>query len=576
MAHTELDSLNHGFRERYLDDAALGAQLEAWAERFPDLVRRVPLAKTPEGRTLWLLEIGPEPDRIRPAVWVDGNMHASELCGANVALAIAEDVIRLHLDPETAPADLPAQVADRVRTVLFYVLPRMSPDGAERVLTTGQFVRSVPRDDQPGTQAARWRYADIDGDGLSLTMRQQDPTGEFVSDSEHPDLMRLRLPEDPGPYFKLYPEGTIDHYDGRHIPDPARMSDNRTDLNRNFPWSWMPEDQQHGAGILPLNEPESRAVADYSSRHPNIFAWLNLHTFGGVFIRPPGHQPDNKMNQADLAVFRQIAEWNTRLTGYPTVSGFEEFTYQPDTPLHGDLTDYAYHQRGCIAYVCELWDLFRQIDMPAQKRFVDHYTAMTRDELLKLGRWDREHNQGRIFKPWRAARHPQLGAVEVGGLDPRFGIWNPPAERLDEICRAQSAAFLRVAALSPMIELDYRTRRGSSDGPVEVELKVRNTGYLGTQGLASAGGLHWNEPLYVEIEAQDCQYLGGAPARMKIGHLDGWGRGLGSGAGAPHFQRSRGSTGSATVSWTFDGAGRVLIRVGACRVGWIERVVELA
>ena len=40
--------------------------------------------------------IGRNPDEARPAVWIDGNMHASEVCGSSVALAIAEDIIALH------------------------------------------------------------------------------------------------------------------------------------------------------------------------------------------------------------------------------------------------------------------------------------------------------------------------------------------------------------------------------------------------------------------------------------------------------------------------------------------------
>src|SRR5829696_7314525 len=97
-----------GFRTTYLDHAALTAQLEAWRSEHPDLVRLTSLAKTPEGRDLWLLTIGIEPDRVRPTAWVDGNMHASELAGSSVALAIAEDVLRAHVEPETL--GLPAPV----------------------------------------------------------------------------------------------------------------------------------------------------------------------------------------------------------------------------------------------------------------------------------------------------------------------------------------------------------------------------------------------------------------------------------------------------------------------------------
>ena len=65
------------------------------------------------------------------------------------------------------------------------------------------------------------------------------------------------------------------------------------------------------------------------------------------------------------------------------VSGSEEFTYEPDTPLHGDLTDYAYHQRGAVAYVVELWDLFKQAGLERKKRFVDNYTHLTRADMLR-------------------------------------------------------------------------------------------------------------------------------------------------------------------------------------------------
>src|SRR5687767_12875358 len=100
-----LADLSQGFRSTYLDDKQLTAQLRAWADEYPSLIRLRSLAKTPEGRDVWLAEIGPDPDRIRPAVWADGNLHAPELAGSSVALAIAEDALRAHLEPENL--DLP-------------------------------------------------------------------------------------------------------------------------------------------------------------------------------------------------------------------------------------------------------------------------------------------------------------------------------------------------------------------------------------------------------------------------------------------------------------------------------------
>src|SRR4051812_44090871 len=107
-----LADLSLGFRKAYLDHDRITAQLRGWANAYPDLCRLTSLAKTPEGRDIWLLTVGPEPDRIRPAVWVDGNVHAAELAGSSVALAIAEDALRIHVAPETL--ELPPSMLERV------------------------------------------------------------------------------------------------------------------------------------------------------------------------------------------------------------------------------------------------------------------------------------------------------------------------------------------------------------------------------------------------------------------------------------------------------------------------------
>ncbi|MBP9202508.1 MAG: peptidase M14 [Kofleriaceae bacterium] len=566
-----LADLDRGFRRTYLDYDAMTAQLRAWAEAYPALCRLESLVTTAEGREVWIATIGRDPDRRRPAVWVDGNMHASELAGSSVALAIAEDVLRLHL----APSELPPPVVERLRDVLFYLVPRISPDGAEAVLTSGRFVRSVPRDERVERGEPRWVAGDVDGDGRILTMRVRDPGGELVEAPSFPGLLVERTVDDVGPFYKLYPEGTIANFDGKRVPSPNFLGDNPIDLNRNFPWSWSPDHEQVGAGPFPTSEPEARAVVAFASRHPEIFAWLNLHTFGGVVIRPLGHGPDSKMDQADLAVFRQLEAWMTELTGYPTVSGYEEFLYEPDKPLHGDLTDYAYNQRGAMAFVVELWDLFAQLGLPRPKRFVDHYDRFSRDDAVRLAWWDRHENGGQIFQPWTEHLHPQLGLVEIGGPDPRFGIWNPPLGALPPMCEQQSAALLRVAALAPALRIGAVTRHELPGGLTRVEIRIENHGYLGSYGLASAKKLSFNEPVHAAVRADGCELVDPGSAHQVLGHLDGWGRGLFTGNNLPAHQRTRGSSNAAVATYLVRGTGALHLRVGAVRIGFLDEVVAV-
>ena len=565
------------FRRNYLSHKQIMDVTTGWVQAWPAIVRRHVIGKSPEGREVVVLEIGTNGEKVRPAVWIDGNMHATELAGSSTALALAEDFIHLFASASADRASFNALAKSEIevlRGLTVYVCPRISPDGAEAALSSGRYTRSSPEDRRVSRLRSRWRLRDMDGDGKAGWMRVQDPTGELVESRKVAGLLVPRRPGDDGPFFKMWPEGDIENFDGSHVPDPAMLSDNAVDFNRNFPWNWRPEPEQCGAGDYPGSAPETRALMEFVTSRPNIFAWLNFHTYGGVFIRPLGHLPDHKMNQGDLAIFRQIAAWNEEFTGYPTVSGYEDFLYEPEKPLHGDLTEYAFHQRGAIAMVCEIWDIFKKIGCKPGKKFIDYYFQVDREELEALALWDREHNGGRIVGVWRPFDHPQLGRVELGGYNPLVGVSNPPESFLPEICEQQSRAFLKLAALAPRLELSTAVTR--DQGVSTVVVTVRNLGYLSTMVMESFKDLPINEPLVLRWESDgSLEPLSPGGTQIEMGHLQGWGRGLHAQLSGLAMPSTSGSSSSKVTRLVIKGTGILRLSAGNCRVGWHEVSVTL-
>ena len=106
-------------------------RLVGW-EVYPGLVR-LSIGRSPTGRELYALDIGPEPERRRPSVMVTANMHAAELAGSSVALSIAEAVLKMHADESLVPDDVPDTLAAVLREVRVVVVFRIAVDGADVV-----------------------------------------------------------------------------------------------------------------------------------------------------------------------------------------------------------------------------------------------------------------------------------------------------------------------------------------------------------------------------------------------------------------------------------------------------------
>ena len=496
--------------DTYFDYEQMTRHLHDLAAAHPDLMTLESLGQTFRGREIWAVTITNHRTGAaegKPAYYIDAQIHAEEHATSAVALfAVWSLLSHYGDDPE---------ITRLVDDQAFYLLPRINPDGAEFALKppyhpwcgNGRFLPGEDR--STGLQPT-----DLDGDGFITTMRVPDPKGEWKTSDTDPRLMVQREPgEEGGEYFRVYPEGIVRDFDGVNVVVQKPWDGN---LNRNFPASWTPE--QSGSGESALSEPESRAVARFVLDHPNIAGMNAFHTHGGILLRPSMTRPDNAMSPRDLTLYQAIGRVGTRLTGYPTISIFEEFTPDKSAPRRGGLMDWTYEQMGIVSFATEIWD----IERAAGVEKVAHYNLHPHDDDAqeKVFEWVLEHVGEKGFRPWTPVEHPQLGPVEVGGMVYIWTYRNPPPALLEDVCRRNLGFCLQHAATAPRVRIDELSAERIGDALVRVRAVVSNHGYLPTNLTDVAVEKGFAKPVTVELEGCNAGLVVNG-ALVDVGHLAG-------------------------------------------------------
>jgi len=543
--------------DKYLRYEDLTRTLHALAKEHPDLCRVGSVGSSVEGREIWLVELtnaGTGPAREKPAFWVDGNTHAGEVTGSMAALYLIE-----HLLEGYGSDGLLTRLLDEQA---FYVLPRLSPDGAERYLTTPYTLRATLRpwpepEEEPGLHPE-----DVDGDGNVLQMRVEDENGEWSVSEKDARLMVPRAPDEAGAtYYRLYREGTFKDYDGfeRKIARPLYG----LDMNRQYPYHW--QDEEMDAGPYPLSEPESRAQVDFFLEHKNIFGVHTYHTFCGAILRPYSNRPDDEMREHDLAVYKALGDRGTQITGYPNISVYHDFSYDPKKFITGAFDDWAYDYYGVFAFTIEFWSMARAAGVEVEN-FIEFFRDPPEDASLKMLAWNDRELGGDGFVPWRPFDHPQLGRVEIGGWKTKFTAQNPPPKFLEAECEKLTRFALSHASTAPRLQTRLATEE-LSPGLRRLELIVENAGYLPTNVSRVAADKKLARPVEVRLKLPRGASLVSGEPEVELGHLAGRSALAGNRWKSPAFFEGLPSDYASRKVWVVRGGGPVEVEVRGGRAG---------
>lgn len=502
-------NFNHYFTNDEIENI-----LKAWVEQYPAIATMTEIGRSHENRPVWLLTLttratGADVDK--PAVWIDANIHATELAGATTALRIAYELLTGYGKDR--------RITRLLDYATYYIVPRVNPDGAALALASipravRSGVRRYPFEDiQPGLHEE-----DLDGDGRILQMRILDPNGDWKVSELDSRLMQKRSPtEHGGVYYRIVPEGRILDFDGytfKIAPRPEGL-----DFNRNFPFEWRTEGEQNGAGPYPASEPEIRALVEFVANHKNINIAVTYHTYSRVILRSYSTKADSEMEVSDLWVYKQMGNIGTEITGYRNVSTFHDFLYHPKEVTTGAFDDYMYDHFGAFAFTIELWDLPTEAGIKVRK-FIEWYRDHPHEEDLQILKWIDE-NAPSGYVDWYPYLHPQLGKVELGGWDLMYTWRNPPPDFMGAEAERNMPFALALGDMLPRLSIFDFEAAPVGDGTYHIQLVVDNTGYLPSYTSVQGKNRKAIRPVRAELELPPGAEMVNGRRKVEMGHLEG-------------------------------------------------------
>jgi hypothetical protein len=456
-----VDSRHEIAWNRYYTVEQTYEHMRALADAYPELIELRSIGESGQGRELLVAIItAPGDDHTaKPAMWIDGSIHANEVQATEVVLYSLWYLATYHGHNDT--------ITGLLEDYAFYLMPLVSPDSRAKWFEGpstphNRRANQMPRDDDRDGLIDEDPADDLDGDGSITQMWKRDPRGRWIRD-RFDDRVFTRVPEgETGDWTYLGWEGIDDDGDGRTNEDGT----DGHDMNRNWPADWQPNYVQFGAGAYPLSAPETRAIAEFCYDHPNIAAFQSYHNTGGMFLRGPGTRyRASAYPRADLRVYDKLGRIGEEMIPYYRYLVIFSDLYN----VHGGEATWAAEALGVISFTNELWTVGKYFQRDVN-RPDDEQMRLFRDRL----------QFGATFQPFTEVEHPEHGTVLVGGLN-KWASRSTPVFMLEEEAHRNFAFTMLHGGEMPKIRFDRTRVERIGERLWEVTVEIRNEKLIPTR-----------------------------------------------------------------------------------------------
>jgi murein tripeptide amidase MpaA len=239
---------------KYYTNQGVADLCKKLSNTYPDLVTMESIGKSYQGRDIWLLTISDKKSAdpaLKPGFWIDGNIHAIELQGTEMALYTAWYLCEMFDENEF--------IRKLLAEKTFYIAPTINPDGREYFTSALVPPRSglAPRDSDRDGKIDEDGPDDLNGDKQISQMRRKNPNGNMKVDPQDPRKMIRVADGEKGEYEMLGSEGFDNDGDGLINEDGP----GGPDYNRDWGFNWEPNYIQSGADKYPFSFAENQAYA---------------------------------------------------------------------------------------------------------------------------------------------------------------------------------------------------------------------------------------------------------------------------------------------------------------------------